>query len=344
MRTKTTLAALSLGLFAFKALQPRPETLKGQVVFITGGSRGLGFALAREFAREGCRIVICARDPQELRRAQLDLRRDGAEVLAIPCDVTKREQVEQVVYEVTQTYGRIDILVNNAGVMVVGPVHTMTLADFEEAMDVMYWGLLYTIWAVLPQMRQRQQGRIINITSIGGKVSVPHLLPYNSAKFAAVGLSEGLQAELAGDGIQVTTIVPGLMRTGSYLNAHFKGDQRGEYTWFSLGASLPLLTINAERAARQIVQSARRGDAERTLTIPAQLLARFHGAFPSLTIGLLNLVDNLVLPDANPAHKRTQRGMVIRSRLGPAYGLLKFATTLGQRAARRLHQYPGPNT
>src|SRR5215470_1439142 len=81
----------------------------------------------------------------------------------------------------------------------------------------------------------------VNITSIGGVVSVPHLLPYTCAKFAAVGLSEGLRAELGQEGIHVTTVVPGLMRTGSYVQAHFQGQQEREFTWFALGATLPLL-------------------------------------------------------------------------------------------------------
>lgn len=100
-------------------------------------------------------------------------------------------------------------------------------------------------------MRARRRGRIVNITSIGGKVGMPHLLPYTCAKFATVGLSEGLRAELGREGIRVTTIVPGLMRTGSHLKAMFRGQHEQEFTWFSLGASLPLVSMGAERAARQ---------------------------------------------------------------------------------------------
>jgi short-subunit dehydrogenase len=105
-------------------------------------------------------------------------------------------------------------LVNNAGVIQMGPVEDQSLEDFEEALGTMFYGVLMPIWSVLPQMISRGEGRIVNITSIGGKLSVPHLLPYNCAKFAAVGLSEGLRAELGRSKISVTTIVPGLMRTG----------------------------------------------------------------------------------------------------------------------------------
>jgi short-subunit dehydrogenase len=107
-----------------------------------------------------------------------------------------------------QRVGLIDVLVNNAGLIRVGPFAAMTLDDFQQTMDVMFWGPLHTTLAVLPSMRERKQGSIVNIVSIGGKVGVPHLLPYSCAKFALVALSEGLRAELAPDGIRVTTIVP----------------------------------------------------------------------------------------------------------------------------------------
>ncbi len=254
------LAGLGVGLAGRALLQRRREiNLQDQVVLVTGGSRGMGYLLAREFAREGCRIALLARNERELAVARERLEGEGAEVLALRCDVSVREQVERSVEEVTRQFGQIDILVNNAGIVQVGPVQDMTLQDFEAAMGVMFYGTLYPTLAVLPQMRQRKAGRIVNITSIGGKVSVPHLLPYNCAKFAAVGLSEGLTAELDREGIRVVTIVPGLMRTGSHLNALFKGRQGREFTWFSLGATLPFISMDAERAARQIVESTRSG-------------------------------------------------------------------------------------
>ena len=133
-----------------------------------------------------------------------------------------------MVAEAAELLGPIDVLVNNAGIITVGPFLEMDVEDFDQAMKVMFWGPLYTTLAVLPAMRARKQGSIVNITSIGGKVSVPHLLPYCCAKFAAVALSEGLRTELMPDGIRVTTIAPGLLRTGSHLNARFKGKQADE--------------------------------------------------------------------------------------------------------------------
>jgi NAD(P)-dependent dehydrogenase (short-subunit alcohol dehydrogenase family) len=335
-RRSTLLAVAGLGWLGYKALQWwRQEDVQGQVVLITGGSRGLGLALAREFAQAGCRLVLCARDAQELKRAWDDLAQRGVDVLAVPCDVTDQAQVNHMVEQAMQWFGRIDILVNNAGIIQVGPMPTATVEDFAAALDVMFWGVLYPTLAVLPQMRARHSGRIVNITSIGGMVSMPHLLPYTCAKFAALGLSEGLRAELSQAGIHVTTIVPGLMRTGSHLHARFQGQQEREFTWFALGATLPLISMSAERAARQIVRATRRGEAERILSLPANLLGRLHGLWPGTTTNLLSVIHHL-LPGPDGAHSTSAPGMEVQQRLHSR--LLNTLTGLGRTAARRLHQ------
>src|SRR5256885_462145 len=280
------LAVLGAGaVMAARALTRRKieYDLRGKAVLITGGSRGLGLVLARELAVEGARLVICARDVDELERARDDLRERGADVLVVPCDVTERSQVNELAYIARDRFGQIDVLINNAGVIEVGPMEVMTLEDYEEAMKTHFWGPLYAILAVLPEMRKRRDGRIVNISSIGGKISVPHLVPYSASKFALVGLSEGLRAELAKDNVVVTTVCPGLMRTGSPRNATFKGQHRAEYAWFSISDALPVTSMNAERAARQIITACKRGDAEVVLSIQAELAVRFHGLFPGVT-------------------------------------------------------------
>ena len=309
--------------------------IAGRIVVITGGSRGLGLGLARTFAEEGCRLAICARDNGELNAAREDLERGGAEVLALECDVTDRNQVVRFIGRVLAHYGRVDILVNNAGDIQVGPVESMTLDDFESAMKVMFWGTVYPTLELLPQFLERGDGRIVNITSIGGKIAVPHLLPYSCAKFAAVGFSEGLHAELAPKGVKVVTIAPGLMRTGSYLNARFKGDQDKEARWFALGASVPGMSMSGERAARQIVDATIRGDAEKILSTQAYVAARLHGMAPGFTSDLLGAVARIILPSGQS--QRTKRGHETGS-LGGASAWMTAATILGRLAARRFLQ------
>jgi NAD(P)-dependent dehydrogenase (short-subunit alcohol dehydrogenase family) len=315
------------------------RTLRGSVAVVTGASRGLGFLVARELGRAECRLVICARDERELDEAARDLGRD-AEVLAVRCDVGRRADVERLVAEALGRFGRVDVLVNNAGVIDVGPLETMTEDDFARALDVMFWGMVHPTLALLPHMRARRSGRIVNVTSIGGKISVPHLVPYGCAKFAAVGFSEGLRAELRRDGIRVVTVVPGLMRTGSHVNAGFKGRQEREYAWFALGATLPLVSMDAERAARAIARAAARGTAEVTLSVPAKLAARFHGVFPGAAADLLGLVNRFVLPAADGSRTHAVRGAEAERRL--ASPVVDALTRLGRSAARRFHQHPAP--
>jgi len=312
--------------------------LAGQTALITGGSRGLGLLLARQFADSGCRVAICARDDAELAQAKADLRERGADVYSVVCDVGDSDQVEACIAAVTQHYGAIDILVNNAGIIQSGPLQAMTIADFQAAMQSDFWGTLLPTLAVLPQMRQRRAGRIVNITSIGGKVSVPHLLPYSCAKFAAVGLSEGLRAEVARDGITVTTIVPGLLRTGSLLNADVKGQRDKEFTLFALADSLPFISMDAEQAAREIVTATRRGEAERVLSLPAQVMVRAHGLFPGSTATALGLVGRL-LPSGAGADRLAERGGAVYRRLRSP--LLDTLIGMSLSAARRFNEGDG---
>lgn len=336
---KKTLAALTLGAIAANAARrrwqdARSEDLRGKAVLITGGSRGLGLTMAEEFAREGAHLVICGRDEAQLQQARLHLERMGAEVLARQCDVSDRSAVEALVAAAEQRFGGIDVLVNNAGIMSVGPLDAQRVEDFEEAMDVMFWGAFWPTMAVLEGMRRREYGRIVNITSVGGKVSVPHLLPYASAKFATVGFSEGLHSELAGSGVAVTTVVPGLMRTGSYLNARFTGRPSWEFTWFGVLGNLPLLTTNGRDAARRIVVAARRGEAEVTLTWPAVLISRMQGAMPGVTTTLLGVVNRAMPRDPGEARRQAAAGWDSETPVTNS-----FVTGLGRQAARDLLQY-----
>lgn len=296
-------------------LRNRPELdLQGQVVLITGGSRGLGLVMAREFAAQGAKLALCARTSGDLQRAREELQADGTQVLTVTCDVGDREQVDNMIRQVTEHYGQIDVLVNNAGVIAAGPLETQTIEDFVMAMDIMFWGVVYTTLAVLPQMRERRSGHVVNITSVGGKVSVPHLVAYNSAKFAAVGFSEGVTAEVAKDGIKVTTVTPGVMRTGGHVNAFFKGKQRQEYALFSIMSSLPLMSIPAEQTAHEVLQALKTGRPEISPSLHATLLARMNGLMPGFTTTMLGLT-NRVLPGPGKNGMQRKRGKESESAL-----------------------------
>ena len=308
--------AVALGKFLWRKMNE--YDLRGKTVLVTGGSRGLGLVLAREFAANGARVAICARDEEELQQASEDLEGRGAEVMAVKCDVTNMPEVESMVSRVRERFGKVDVLVNNAGTIQVGPLEVMKHEDFEHAMRTHFWGPLNTILAVLPEMRERASGRIVNISSIGGKIAVPHLVPYSASKFALVGLSKGLNAELRKDGIVVTTVCPGLMRTGSPRNANFKGKHREEYAWFSISDSLPVASIGAERAARQIVDACTQGRAELIITVQAKMAVAFDALFPEASAELMALV-NRVLPGPGGIGERTAKGRDSSSSWSPSW-------------------------
>jgi NAD(P)-dependent dehydrogenase (short-subunit alcohol dehydrogenase family) len=307
--------------------------LRDKHALVTGGSRGLGLALARRLVEEGCRVAICARDEAELERARQDLAARGGAVMVFACDVSDRNQVERFVAAARERFGPIDLLINNAGLIQVGPVDAFTHEDFANAMGVMFWGVLHPTLAALPEMLARKSGHIVNITSIGGKIAVPHLLPYTCAKFAAVGFSEGLRAEVKSRGVEVLTVAPGLMRTGSYVNAIFKGKNEQEAAWFSVSASAPFVSIAAGRAAAKIVAAIRRGDAERILTPQASIAARLHGLFPGLTTNALAVI-NRMLPAPSENHGE-RRGTEIPSL---HMGALSYLTALGRLSGKRMNQ------
>lgn len=302
----------------------------GRTVVITGGSRGLGLVLARRLAAEGARLALLARDAATLQKAMDQLNARGAEVMAIPCDVREQDQVERAIKQVGERFGRIDVLVNNAGTVCVGPLEQMDVDDFRDAFAIHALGPVYTVTAVLPYMRAQGEGRIVNISSIGGKLAVPHMVPYSASKFALTGLSDGLRAELARHRIRVTTVCPGLMRTGSPPNALFKGQHRKEYAWFALADSAPLISIDANRAAARIVEACRRGTPELIISPQARAAVLFGALFPNTTARLMSLVNRL-LPAPGPIDpKKVYTGRESQSRVAPSW-----ATRLGDAATRR---------
>ncbi|MBD2700031.1 SDR family oxidoreductase [Spirosoma sp. BT702] len=336
--TKTILWAVaglaSLASIRAALAQKRKFDFRGKTVVITGGSRGLGLELARLFAREGATLALCARQADELTYAQQELENSGGLVFTQVCDITDKTQAERFIQSVRQEVGPIDVLVNNAGVISVSPFEHVTETDFREAMDTHFWGAFHLINAALPQMLERAKrgessGRIVNIASVGGKISVPHLLPYSASKFTMVGYSEGLRAALQEYGIYVTTICPGLMRTGSPRNATFKGQHRKEYAAFKIADSIPLFTMNSAQAAREIVEACRYGEAERILGGPAKLASAIQGVAPGLLAEIMGFVNTL-LPNPGGIGEQPTTGIASETALSSS-----FLTKLTNEAAKR---------
>ena len=323
-RQKQAVALSAVGVGALMAARAwrasRAYDFEGKSVVITGGSRGLGLILARELARAGAKLTLIARDEADLQRATEDVRtrEPFAEVLVAPADIRKRYDAERAVAQAVERFGGVDVLINNAGIIQVGPLDHMRLGDYEDAMNTHFWGPLYMVLAALPHMRRQGEGRIVNISSIGGKIAVPHLVPYSASKFALTGLSDGLRLELMRDNIIVTTVCPGLMRTGSPVNAMFKGKRPQEYAWFAISDSLPLASINAERAARQIISACRRGDAELVITVQAKLAVLARAAAPELFQDAMTLMNNLLPGPATTDGDEARPGRESESEWAPS--------------------------
>ena len=330
-------AAAGLGVALARRWSRPTFSFRDRAVVITGGSRGLGLEMARLLAREGASLALIARDERELGRAREILEPLGTDVMTARCDVGDREAVERALEAVVDRYGRLDVLINNAGRIQVGPADHMRLADYDEAMAVHFRGPLYAMLAAIPHMKRQHGGRIVNVASIGGKVPVPHLAPYVASKFALVGLSSSLHAELARHDIVVTTVSPGLMRTGSPINATMKGRHAAEFAWFAAGDALPFLSMDATRAAAHVLHACREGRAEVVLTLPARLAVALYGLMPSTVVGLARLANRMLPPPTGAEGDRPRLGRDSGSRV--AFSRL---TRMSDEAAARNNQLPRP--
>ncbi len=296
---------------AISALLPRRGP-RGQVVLITGGGGGLGSALARRWAREDARLVLNGRTPDQPDQTRRALLAEGHvrnpdHILAVPADLTRLEDAERLIDTTLTRFGRIDVLINAAGIIEVGPFENQPVSAFRDAMDANFFSALHTITAALPHLLRQTPMRsahnrasIVNISSIGGKFAVPHMLPYVASKFALTGFSEGLHAELRSRGVRVTTVCPGLMRTGSEVRAHFVGNVDQERRWFDLGATTPVVAASVGHAANRIYNATIAGAAEITITPQAWLAARINGLAPGLTSIAGALANDLILPKPTP--------------------------------------------
>jgi short-subunit dehydrogenase len=285
---------------------------KDKVALITGGSRGLGLEIARQICARGGNVALLARNEEELARAKADLDRFGTEVRAIQCDLLETAQIQSAVQQTLQHFRKIDILINNAGIIEVGPLPHMQFKDFDRAMRLHFWAPFILYFLIVPHMRTKDGGRIVNIASIGGRIAVPHMAPYSASKFALTGFSDAIRAELALDKIYVTTVTPGLMRTGSQVHATFKGDHAAEYRWFDRSRKVPFASISAERAGRKIVNACARGKPNLIMPFSAYLIIAANAIFPNLMARIMKMFDRSLPPQVSQSGDEPTTGAHIR--------------------------------
>jgi NAD(P)-dependent dehydrogenase (short-subunit alcohol dehydrogenase family) len=251
---------------------------QGQVVLITGASSGIGAALAREFAREGARIVLMARRAERIEALAEELSSGGQGSLAITGDVTRDGDPERAVDLARSKFGRLDVVVANAGFSVGGRFVDLTLEDYRRQLETNVFGVLRTLFAALPEL-QKTRGRIVVVGSLLGIFPVPAATPYCMSKFALVALCDGLSHELAPQGVSVTHILPGFVASEIY-----QVDNRG----VRLEAPPPQRTppkwllIPPAEAARQIVSAAWRRKRTRIIGVHARIGIALQRHFPGL--------------------------------------------------------------
>jgi short-subunit dehydrogenase len=307
------------------------------VAWVAGASRGLGLALARELGRAGFRVVITARTVADLDRARGILTAEGISVRSIVQDVTDPAAARNVVDQIETTWGAIDTVIAVAGVINVGPLPDRA-EEYDRSIAIMLRGPIHVVHAVLGPMRERGHGHIGIVTSIAGLIPTPHLVPYTAAKFGALGFSRGLAAELRGSGISVSTIIPGLMRTGGHWHAVYSGRADREYAWFTVASALPVISMEADRAARIIVTGVLRGRRKIIFTLPAragELLDRLSPTGMDFFLGWAARLLPGPGTDDEPGYRADQN---ISS------SMFRRITTPARRAVRALNQQGAHDT
>ena len=189
------------------------NNIDGKVVVITGASSGLGEASARLLARQGARVVLGARRRDRIEALAAEINRGGGKAIAVATDVTRRDQVKNLVDAAVKTYGRIDVIINNAGLMPQSPLDRLKIDEWDRMIDVNIKGVLYGIAAALPYMQQQKSGHIVNVSSVAGHKVRAGGAVYAATKHAVRALSEGLRQEVKPFNIRTTVISPGAVAT-----------------------------------------------------------------------------------------------------------------------------------
>ena len=200
--------------------------ITNKIAVITGGTKGIGYAIAEALLKVGAKVFICARNKSELKRALEKLSALG-KVEGEVCDVRSEDQVRQMLEECVRVFGGVDILVNNAGIGIIGKtVEAMSAAEFEQTLQTNLFGVFYACHHAIPLLKKRGGGYIINISSLAGQNAHPKMAAYNASKFGLNGFTEALMQEVRQDNIKVSAICPGS------VNTYFGGDKpSAEQAW-----------------------------------------------------------------------------------------------------------------
>jgi short-subunit dehydrogenase len=253
------------------------NTLKGRVAVVTGASSGIGEATARELASRGTAVVLASRDEGRLEALRREISASGGQALAVKTDISDVGSVHAMLRETVEAFGSIDILVNNAGLGLSGRVAELRAEDLRYVFEVNTIGPLNSIQAALPHMRGG--GRIINVSSVVGRRSIPKVGGYCATKFALNALSDALRVEVADRGITVTSVYPGTTRTDFRENSRrTKDEKRG---WRPKG-------VTPEKVAKKIAGAAEKGPRDVYVTLPDRIFVAATMLFPGLTDRLLS--------------------------------------------------------
>ncbi len=223
--------------------------VEGRTAIITGASSGIGRETARELARRGASVVLAARNRERLDEVAADLSPLPGRCLVVPTDVTDRLAVAALVRRTVEEFGAIDILVNNAGVGLFAPVVGGSLDNMHHLFNVNFWGAVHCTQAAVPYMKAQRRGQVVNVSSVAGRIAAPYMGIYCATKFALAALSDALRVELAGSGVSVTTVFPGLTETSFQENMLREVDVPEPPSYFRYAS--------AAAVARRIVQAIR---------------------------------------------------------------------------------------
>ena len=245
---------------------------KNKVVLITGASSGIGKQTAIEFAKLGSSIILVARRKNKLEQVENELKQFNVNTLVCVCDVSKKDQVEELSKIVLQKFDSIDILVNNAGFVIYGSVSDLSINEIESQMETNYFGMIYCVKNFLPLMLKKKSGHIVNVASVGASFSVPGVSSYCATKFAMLGFSEGLKHELYGTGVGLTVVSPIMVRTPLFEHPSFTN-----FSKFSTGVSL-----SSETVAKTIIKASNSSRLEIVVPSVARAAIWFKQTFPFL--------------------------------------------------------------